>query len=218
MSRARDPKPELSPKELEGFVQLLCGTHGPPEPTEQIIAYIERIAGEKQIDDKVAKRIADETIRSILEARLRSASIEPVRSFDFHLKAKRDAAHCTMDQVAYLLKVDSKAYEQIESGERNPLEESAKMLASIVAIFGLHMKEFRDSLVGYVERGRPPVQLRFARGAKERISKEQFAIAAEDLRRAGKSQISIDAEMLAKIDKKVGDVAALLPDHQRGAI
>lgn len=210
MARDRDNRLELTRKELEGFLQLLCKSDGLPEATEEILAYLERVGMREQLDEERAWEIARKTLRGLLSDRLARASVTPVRPWGVHLAAKRVAANCTAAQVAAVLEVDLTSYERLESGARNPLDETGSFLAEVVRTFGLRISELRESLVKYLERSPPSGEIRFARGGGGQFSREELAIAAEDLQNNGRMKKPIEKNALDRLERKIAEVTALL--------
>src|SRR6266550_7759565 len=206
MSRDRDNRFELTRKELEGFLQLLCKGDGLPEATEEILAYLERVGMREQIDEDRAWEISRMTLRSLLSDRLARASVTPVRPWGVHLTAKRVAAKCTAAQVAAVLEVDLTSYERLESGARNPLDETGSFLADVVRVFGLRISELRESVVKHLERSPPSGEIRFARGGGGPFSREQLVIAAEDLRNNGQMKKPVGRDDLDRLERKIAEV------------
>lgn len=210
MSRDRNRRTQLTSKELKGFTQLLCSTSGLPEPTDDILAYVERIGSQLRPEPRTAREIAAKVIHAITVARLHEARVEPIRAFDMHLRAKRSAARCTPAHVASALGIEVRDYEGLESGVRNPLDESAAVLAGVVRVFGLHIAELRGALIGYLLRGTPRTELGFARGVEGKVSKDELAIAADDLRHGAAQKKAAGNRIVEQVERKLDAVQAAL--------
>ena len=212
MSRDHKNPIGLQPKELEGFLQLLLASEKElPEPTPEIIAYLERTAAREPVDPTAAAKAARNVCRTLIAERLRATVAGPIRPLGLHLRAKRVAAKCEARQIALALGEDELQYERLEAGRVSPLQVSSESLARIVRVFGLSMTELREAIRLFLNPPEAAGGIGFASGGRSNFTEEQVSIAADDLLRAVRDrEEGLSEETMTQIDAKMSEVEALL--------
>jgi len=127
--------------------------------------------------------------------------------------AKRVASEISLEHVADALGEDLYRYEKVESGDRNPLMESPEFLVKVADVFGLALKDLRETLVAYLTRGKRVGGPRFARGAQGLFQKDEISIAADDLLKKSQPD-QINSTIIEAVDRKLLEVKAFIEKHR----
>ncbi len=207
----------LTEKELAGFVRLLLAGEKLPEPSEEVVAYIERLAGEQAVDEATVARAARAAWTTIMKERLRAAHPKPVRPLGSHLMAKRTEASCRIEDVAAVLGERVETLRGLESQTVDPLVLGAPRLAVIAETFGLVLSELRDAVRLALSGDAPRATgASFARSHEEGFKLEAMRLAADDLLRAARARpVPISRETEERLATMLAEVRTIL--EQRGA-
>jgi len=206
----------LNEKELAGFLRFLLAGEKLPEPSEEVLAYLERIADQQEVDDETVTQAARAARGSIVKERLRAAHPKSVRPLGSHLLAKRTEASCRIEDVAAVLGERIETLRALESQTVDPLTLNASRLAAIAETFGLVVSELREALrlalSGVAPRALGPS---LARTHEEGFKSEAMRLAADDLLRAAQARlVPINPETDERIASTVAAVRSIL--EQRG--
>lgn len=211
MSRNNKNPFGLQPKELKGFLQLLIGAETElPEPTPEIVAYLERVAAREPVNEADSEALAKNLCRALIAERLRSTVADPIRPLGLHLRAKRMAVECEASQIAAALGEEESEYERLEAGRVSPLQVSSQVLARIVRLFGLSITELREAILLFLNSAGTG-GIAFASGSRNNFAEEQVSVAADDLLRAvSDPKEALNRETAALLDAKVSEIKGLL--------
>ena len=206
----------LSEKELAGFLRLLLAGDNLPEPSEELLAYLEHLGDSNEMDRDAAVEIARAARAAIIKERLRSSNPRPVRALGSHLLAKRIEASCRVEDVAAILGERVELLRALESHNVDPLTLGAARIAAIAEAFGLVISELRESLTLALSGATPRASgASFARSHEAKLKSEVMRLAEEDLLRASRPRPeSRDSETHARIESTLAEVRSIL--EQRG--
>jgi transcriptional regulator with XRE-family HTH domain len=187
-SKKVDAISNLTDKELAGFVELTLAGELLPEPSDEVLAYLERLSHQYSLSEAVAFDEARSALSTIIKLKLHAAHPQPVRPLGMHILAKRTEALCKLEDVARVLGEPAERLQAIERRTVNPLSLGTETLAKVAEVFGLYVSELREALRAEATSppGRP-LGLSFARSGDDDFKPESIRIAADDLRRGAKS-------------------------------
>jgi hypothetical protein len=205
-------KPDLTEKELAGFLRFLLAGERLPEPSEEVLAYLERLADQHEVEDEEVIDAARAARRALIIERLRAANAKPVRPFGSHLMAMRTAACCRLEDVALVLDERLETIRGLESQTVDPLNLGAPKLALVAEVFGLGVSELRETL-RLALTGPAPRHLgaSFARSHEDSFKSEAMRLATDDILREARARSEpVAPEVEAQVESTVAEVRSIL--------